>query len=136
ALRPIEESYWYKAYFSYFFFYAETEDAHCYADRTTGRPSYTDLQFNRDQVVKLWPGEPDDIAESYPNVRVADNPSIQELLTGAKLLALLSAGKLDAWARPMHGKSDFVRIPKDAWDHHYIDVQSNSGKSIDKDGAH
>ena len=138
ALRLIDPSYWQKAYFTYAFFYAQTEDAHCYADRNTGRPSYTDLQVNRAEALALWPGEPPEIAESYPNVRIADNPPIQELLNGnerTKLLGLLSAGKLDAWARPMRGQRDFVKIPKDAWENHFVDIHLNSGESINQDGA-
>jgi hypothetical protein len=74
ALMPIEKTYWYKAYFTYFFFHRETVDGvHCYADRKTGRPAYTDLQVSRAEALAVWPGEPDDIAESYPNIRVAGN---------------------------------------------------------------
>jgi hypothetical protein len=69
ALTPIEKTYWYKAYFTYLFFHQEPADGvHCYADRKTGRPAYTDLQVNRAEALKLWPGEPDDIAENYANV--------------------------------------------------------------------
>lgn len=138
ALRLIDPSYWQEAHFTYSFFYAQTEDAHCYAGGNTGLPSYTDLQVNRAEALALWPGEPPEIAESYPNIRIADNPSIQELLNSnerTKLLGLLSAGKLDAWARPMHGPRDFVKIPKDAWENHFVDIHLNSGESINKDGA-
>jgi hypothetical protein len=42
ALKPIEKTYWYNAYFTYFFFHEQTSDGvHCYADRKTGRPAYT-----------------------------------------------------------------------------------------------
>jgi len=39
ALRPIDKTYWYKAFFTYLFF-DETagKAAHCYADRTNGVP--------------------------------------------------------------------------------------------------
>jgi hypothetical protein len=120
ALTPIEKTYWYKAYFTYLFFHQEAaEGVHCFADRKTGRPAYTDLQVSRAEVLKLWPGEPDDIAENYANVRVADNPSIHENVLGSgerqKFLGLLSAGILTAWARPMRGRRDFVRIPQERW---------------------
>lgn len=136
ALRLIEASYWEKAYFTYVFFYAQSEDVHCYADRDTGRPSYTDLKVNQAQALKLWPGEPDEIAQSYPNVRIADNPSVQDLLANerAKFLGLLSSGNLQTWARPMKGNSDFVRISKDALDQHHIDVMLNEGQSVDAAG--
>jgi hypothetical protein len=103
ALRLIDKEYWEKAFFTYFFFDATAKDqTHCYADRDTGRPAYTDLQVNRSEALKLWPGEPDDIAENYPNVRVADTPAIIELFGGserAKLIALLGGNVLKAWAR-------------------------------------
>jgi hypothetical protein len=76
SLRPIDRTYWYKAYFTYWFFDQTAGDAaHCYADRNTGVPAYTDLQVNREEVLKLWPGEPDDFVTDYPNVRVADSPA-------------------------------------------------------------
>jgi hypothetical protein len=66
SLQPIDRSYWYKAYFTYWFFDETASNAaHCYADRNTGIPAYTDLQVNRGEILKLWPGEPDDIANSY-----------------------------------------------------------------------
>jgi hypothetical protein len=135
SLRPIDKTYWYKAYFTYMFF-DETagKAAHCYADRTTGVPAYTDLQVNRDDVLKLWPRELGAFADSYPNVRVADNPSIHEhILQGAdrqKFLALLAQRKLSAWARPMQGSNDFVEIPANSWNEQNIDVNLNSGDSI------
>jgi len=141
SLRPIDKTYWYKAYFTYLFF-DETagKAAHCYADRTAGVPAYTDLQVNRSEVQKLWPKELGTFIESYPNVRVADNPSIHEDILGGpdrqKFLALLGADKLSAWARPMQGSSDFVKIPATAWDTHKIDVHLHSGDSIGADGIH
>ena len=105
ALAPIEKTYWYKAYFTYFFFHEQTNDGvHCYADRKTGRPAYTDLQVNRSEALVIWPGESDDIAEGYPNVRVADSPAVIDLFEGkdrAKLIALLAGEKITTWAR--HG---------------------------------
>ena len=75
ALRPIVKTYWEKAFFTYTFFETTAKDTtHCYADRDTGRPAYADLQVNRDEVLKLWPGDPGDLAEDYANVRVADSP--------------------------------------------------------------
>jgi hypothetical protein len=140
ALTPIEKTYWYKAYFTYLFFHEQAVDGvHCYADRKTGRPAYTDLRVNRAEVLKLWPGEPDDIAENYANVRIADNPSIHENILGSgerqKFLGLLSGGKLAAWARPMRGRRDFVRIPQEWWDTHYIDVRLRYSESIENDNA-
>jgi len=103
-------------------------------------PAYTDLQVNRSEVQKLWPKELGTFIESYPNVRVADNPSIHEDILGGpdrqKFLALLGADKLSAWARPMQGSSDFVKIPATAWDTHKIDVHLHSGDSIGADGIH
>jgi hypothetical protein len=79
------------------------------------------------------------IEENYANVRIADNPSIHEtVLNGTdrqKFLGLLSAGKLTAWARPMAGKRDFVRISPSLWETHLIDVQLNSGISVDPDNV-
>jgi hypothetical protein len=103
ALAPIEKIYWYKAYFTYFFFHEQaTDGVHCYADRKTGRPAYTDLQVSRNEALAAFPGDPDDIADSYPNIRLADSPTAMDLLNGRerpKLIGLLSSGKLCAWAR-------------------------------------
>ncbi|HZR59849.1 MAG TPA: hypothetical protein VFA80_02675 [Xanthobacteraceae bacterium] len=106
ALRVIEPKYWERAYFTYSFFdaTAKENETHCYADRNTGRPAYADLRVNRAEVLKLWPGEPADLAESYPNVRVADNDALIALFTTqgvqrSKFLALLREAKLRSWAR-------------------------------------
>jgi hypothetical protein len=140
ALTPIEKTYWYKAYFTYFFFHEQTSDGvHCFADRKTGRPAYTNLQVNRAEVLKLWPGEPDDIAENYANVRIADNTSIHESILRSgerqKFLGLLSAGILTAWARPMQGRTDFIRIPQAWCETHYIDVRLKYSESIENNNA-
>jgi hypothetical protein len=121
SLREIEPAYWEKAFFTYWFFDATAGDdaAHCYADRNDGIPAYTDLQVNRGQVLELWPGEPDDIAESYPNVRVADSSAVLELLNGgdrAKLIGLLQAEKISSWARVTSGSSrDFIKLDGRMW---------------------
>ena len=124
SLREIDKTYWQKAFFTYLFFDATAGDdaAHCYADRNTGVPAYTDLQVNRDEVVKLWPGELDDIADSYPNVRVADATTVIGLFEGnarAKLIGLLAAEKIASWARVSHGKSrDLIRLEGAMWGTH------------------
>lgn len=124
ALRVIDKKYWEKAFFTYFFFDATAQDqTHCYADRDTGRPAYTDLQVNRSEVLRLWPGEPDDIAENYPNVRAADSPAIIELFGGserAKLIALLAGNVLKAWARVSadHSSADLVLLTTNIWNTH------------------
>ncbi|HUZ30837.1 MAG TPA: hypothetical protein VMV19_01830 [Xanthobacteraceae bacterium] len=108
ALRPIEPKYWEKAFFTYLFFDDRAKDdaTYCYADRNTGVPAYTDLQVNRAEVLKVWPGDPGDIAESYANVRVADSPAVIELFEGrerTKLIGLLNSNKLTTWVRPSNG---------------------------------
>jgi hypothetical protein len=123
ALKPIEESYWYTAYFTYFFFHERTsDDVHCYADRKTGRPAYTDLQVSRSETLAVWPGEPGDIADSYPNVRVADSPAVIDLFHGrerTKLIALLAAEKLSTWARRGTGvANDLVKRDGEIWNNH------------------
>lgn len=140
ALKPIESAYWYKAYFTYFFFAEGTVDGvHVYADRKTGRPAYTDLQVSRSEALAAFPGEPDDVAENYANVRIADNPSIHEKILRSgerqKFLGLLSSGVLTAWARPMQGRSDFVRVPKTQWETHYIDVRLKYEELIENNNA-
>jgi hypothetical protein len=121
SLREIESTYWQKAYFTYWFFDANAGEraAHCYADRTEGVPAYTDLQVNREEVLRLWPGEPNDIAESYPNVRVADSPAVLALLNSgdrAKLIGLLEAEKISSWARVSSSKSrDFIKLAGQMW---------------------
>jgi hypothetical protein len=124
ALRLIDKKYWEKAYFTYMFFDASAHDqTQVYADRDTGRPAYTDLQVNRAEVLKLWPGEPDDLAENYPNVRVADAPVVIQLFDGserAKLIALLAGNVLRSWARVSadHTPSDLVQIDGLIWNTH------------------
>ena len=126
ALRPIENTYWERAFFTYTFFDASARsDTDCYADRNTGRPAYGDLQVNRAEVLKVWPGDPDDQAENYPNVCVADSPSIIDLFGGSertKLVALLASGSLRSWARPSadhtRGDPDFVKLEGTIWNTH------------------
>ena len=124
SLREIDKTYWQKAFFTYLFFDATAGEkaAHCYADRNTGVPAYTDLQINREDAIKLWSGEPDDLADSYPNVRVADSPAVIELFDGsdrAKLLALLSAGKISSWARLSNRKPrDLIKLDGKIWTSH------------------
>jgi hypothetical protein len=123
ALRLIDPVYWQKAFFTYMFFDSTSGDAnHCYADRSTGRPAYTDLQVNRAQALKLWPGEPDDIAETFPNVRVADTPAVIELFEGrerSKLVGLLASEKLTAWARISASiSSDLLPLEGKIWSTH------------------
>jgi hypothetical protein len=124
ALRLIDKKYWEKAYFTYMFFDASAQDqTQAYADRDTGRPAYTDLQVNRAEVLKLWPGEPDDLAENYPNVRVADAPAVIQLFGGserAKLIALLAGNVLRSWARVSADltSSDLVQVDGSIWNTH------------------
>jgi hypothetical protein len=125
ALKPIESTYWYKAYFTYFFFAENTADGvHVYADRKTGRPAYTDLQVSRSEALAAFPGEPDDIADSYPNVRLADSPAAMDLLNGRerpKLIGLFLSGKLRAWARiSAHLSSDLFPMDGDIWRTHSL----------------
>jgi hypothetical protein len=124
ALRPIEQAYWQKAYFTYFFFDERTADGvHCYADRKTGRPAYTDLQVSRTEALAAFPGEPDDIADSYPNVRLADSPAAMDLLKNGrerpKLIGLFLSGKLCAWARISASlSSDLFPMDGNIWKTH------------------
>jgi len=71
---------------------------------------------------------------SYPNVRAADNPSIHDEILGGrdrdKFLAFLSSGEIDAWARPMFGTSDYVKIPSNAWDTHRIKAPRSSSSAV------
>ena len=120
ALRLIDPKYWETAFFTYLFFDSSAQKAtHCYADRDTGRPAYTDLQVNRAEVLKLWPGEPDDLAEGYPNVRLADSPAVMALFDGperAKIIALLTEEKLSSWARESATVAhDFVLLKGGVW---------------------
>jgi hypothetical protein len=123
ALRQIDKTYWYKAYFTYSFFDETASDAaHCYADRTNGTPAYTDLQVNRGEALKLWPGEPDDFSDSYPNVRIADTPAIIDLFRGSerpKLIGLLGSERLTSWARVSANiPSDHVVLDGKIWGSH------------------
>jgi hypothetical protein len=112
APRLIEPDYWGIAYFTYHFFDSEAaDDAHTYLEVGQSGVQYTDLQVNKAEALRLWPGEPVDIAESYANVCVADNPTLIELFTVRsiqqnKLLALLQDGKLRSWAKNSSAEYD------------------------------
>jgi hypothetical protein len=77
---------------------------------------------NRAEVLKLWPGEPDDLAEGFANVRVADAPDVIDLFNGrerTKLVGLLETGKLTTWARLSASiGSDLTRIDGSIWNTH------------------
>jgi hypothetical protein len=123
ALKPIEKSYWYTAYFTYFFFHERTrDDVHVYADRKSGRPAYTDLQIARSEALAVWPGEPVDIADSYPNIRVADSGAVIDLLSGSersKFIALLAGQKITTWARRGSGAAnDLLKREGEIWKNH------------------
>jgi hypothetical protein len=146
-LTLIDPAYWQASHFTFNFFDSTAnEQPHTYVDQRSGLPEYTDLQVNRAEAISIWPSDSAErkfqlqIAENYPNVRIADNPSIHgDILNGAdrqKFLALLSAGILTGWARPIVGNSDFVKIPEASWEAHKIEVLLNSGQSIDQDGVH
>jgi hypothetical protein len=70
------------------------------------------------------PKEPDDIAESYPNLRVADHHRIIDLFESPerdKLIPLLEAEKLSAWARPMgSGEPPPTKIAGTIWKTYYL----------------
>jgi hypothetical protein len=59
--------------------------------------------------------EPEDIADSYPNLRVADFPRVAELFDGDKLIPLLEAGKITAWGRRGSGEPPLIKIPGNIW---------------------
>lgn len=61
------------------------------------------------------PKEPDDIADSYPNLRVADFPRVAELFDGDKLIPLLEAGKITAWGRRGSGEPPLIKVPGNIW---------------------
>lgn len=61
------------------------------------------------------PKEPADIADSYPNLRVADFPRVAELFGGDKLIPLLEAEKIIAWGRRGSGEPPLIKIPGNIW---------------------
>lgn len=67
---------------------------------------------------------PSDIAESIPNVRVADCPSVVHLFESKekdKLVPLLEAERLTAWARPMRvGETPPVKVSGGIWRTHFL----------------
>lgn len=120
TLRLIEPNYWTMAFFTYRFFVNTAGDApHTYLEMGRSGVEYTDLQVNRAEVLKLWPGEPDDLAEGYPNVRLADSPAAVALFEGserAKIIALLMQEKILSWARVSASVShDFVLLAGNVW---------------------
>lgn len=145
-LVEIEPSYWRRSHFTLSFLDPSSdESAHTYVERGVELPEYVDLRVNRSKAMSVWPRDDAEkkfqleIATNYPNVRIADNPSIYDhILQGGdrqKFLQLLSAGTLTGWARPMFGKRDFVRLTKEFWDLHFIEVMVNEGISIDSAGV-
>jgi hypothetical protein len=77
------------------------------------------LQVNRSEALAVWPGESDDIADSYPNVRVADSPAVIDLFHGSertKLIALLAGEKITTWARFGIGRpNDLLKRDGETW---------------------
>ena len=63
--------------------------------------------------------------EDVPDVRVADSPAIIALFESnmrGKLLRLLEAGKLTAWARPMaSGEPPLAPLPGRLWSYHNVE---------------
>jgi hypothetical protein len=62
------------------------------------------LQVARSEALAVWPGEPDDIATLYPNIRVADNSELIDLFINLgvehnKLISLLQEDKIRSWAK-------------------------------------
>jgi hypothetical protein len=74
--------------------------------------------------------------EDIPDLRVADSPLAIELFEGAerdKLLPLLEAEKLGAWARPMRGEKPGrdaapVILKGDVWRTHYLQFFPKEGQ--------
>lgn len=135
--EPIPREFWYENRIEWFGLLKKS--AHTESSKHSFKgDSYQALMTSRAAVESLVPEEIE--GASYPNVRAADNPSIHdEILSGRnrdKFLAFLSSGEIDAWARPMFGTSDYVKIPSNAWDTHRIDVQLHSGDSVGPDGVH
>jgi hypothetical protein len=138
--EPIPREFWYENRIDWFSLLrgsAVTESS----KHTFNGGRYLELMTSRAAVKKLRPAnEPPEIAECYPNVRAADNPSIHdEILKGPdrqKFLGLLSSGMISAWARPMVGSRDYMKIPETEWDTHKIDVHLHCGDSIGPDGVH
>jgi len=58
-----------------------------------------------------------------PNVRVADTPAVASLFADSdqdKLIPLLEAGKITAWARRGYGKPPLLKLPEGVWQNHYL----------------
>jgi hypothetical protein len=61
--------------------------------------------------------------ESFPDVRVADYPAVLALFEGHerdKLIPLLEAEKISAWARSGQGEPPPLRLPGNIWQSHYL----------------
>jgi hypothetical protein len=70
------------------------------------------------------PPESRDYIRYIPDVRVADVPTALHLFDGRdadKLIPLLEAGKITAWARPMgSGEPPLIQVPGDIWRNHAL----------------
>jgi hypothetical protein len=67
--------------------------------------------------------EPNDVAESYGTVRVADHPAVVALFKGRerdKLIPLLEAERISAWGRKPTGNPAPTKIPGRLWASHYL----------------
>ena len=90
--------------------------------------------FGRATAKQVPHVEPLEIAESYPDIRVADAPTVIDLFEGKerdKLIPLLEAEKITAWARPMGavGEPPPVRVDGKLWrNHHILFLPKNSGQ--------
>jgi hypothetical protein len=123
ALCPIDPKYWYFSHFTFHFFDSTADgQPHTYVEPGHSEPDYTDLRVSREEALAIWPGEPADIAEHYPNVRVADSPATLELFNGPerpKLISLLNAEKIFAWAAISSSVSvDLVKLEGKIWNTH------------------
>jgi hypothetical protein len=62
-------------------------------------------------------------AEDIPNLRIADSPTaiaLFETTERDKLLPLLEADRVSAWARPMSGHPPLTKLPGKLWKSHYL----------------
>jgi predicted nucleotide-binding protein len=93
--------------------------------RVLEREKITVVAFQEQNTSAVPPSElPDDISQAVPNLRVAEMPAVIQLFRGRdadKLMPLLEAEKITAWARPMNpAELPLTKIPGTVWSTHYF----------------
>jgi hypothetical protein len=90
-------------------------------------------RFGHATVKQIPHVEPLEFAESYPDIRVADAPTVIELFEGKerdKLIPLLEAEKITAWGRLGFGDPPLLKMPGNIWrSNHLVFLPMTAGQT-------